>query len=386
MNKNYLFLAAAATILASCAESEKLNNGFNAQENPAVIGFSTYSENATKAIDNENDLEFYHGTFAVYATKKSTTDTSAPTEVVFRGEDDPVDANLKADIITYDETKMAPNNWTYAPYRYWDKQATYNFVAVAPNTSIIKYNMPTNVADGEGTYVTTAAYKLEGQNLQSSTAPAESEIKKGFVGGTGKDTDLMTAGKQTKSGSAPSEVNFIFKHILAKLNISIAKDPTLDNTKVLIKSVEVTGLADQGTYVETSSTTASGWSASASANAANYKLSWANANGIELLKGTGSGENYEPGKALYFIESLIMPQTIETNIEELKINYTIVSGTNAENYVYVLKLDDGTIKVFENFMEGNNYTIKLTVKPNIITFDASTAVWADKTATANTYQ
>ena len=81
-----------------------------------------------------------------------------------------------------------------------------------------------------------------------------------------------------------------------------------------------------------------------------------------------------------------MPQTIETNIEELKINYTIVSGTNAENYVYVLKLDDGTIKVFENFMEGNNYTIKLTVKPNIITFDASTAVWADKTATANTYQ
>ena len=378
MKKSYLMLAAAATILASCAENDKLNNELKSQKNPEVIGFTTYSQNATKA--DVESLELYHGTFAVYATKKSNNDVNAAHEVVFRGE---AVGATPADIITFDANQMAPNNWTYSPYRYWDKQATYNFVAVAPDASIIKYNKPENVADNAGEYVTAnaAGYTLVGQNLQSNDNPAEAEIKIGFVGGTGKDTDLMTAGKETKDGAVSSEVNLIFKHILAKLNISIAKDPTLDNTKVLIRKVEVTGLDDKGTYEETNVTTTSGWTASASG--ATYKLTWANENGKELNKGTGTGDQYQAGKPLYFIESLIMPQSIETNVEKLTIDYTIVSGTNEQNYNYVLKFDDGTDKIFENFMEGNNYTIKLTVKPNVITFDASTAVWADKTATAD---
>ena len=378
MNKNYLILAAAAAMLASCAETEKLNNELRDNQEPTAIAFNTISEKATRST-TEN-LETYHGTFAVYATKKSNNDANAAHEVVFCGE---AVGNTPADIITYDATQMAPNNWTYSPYRYWDKQATYNFVAVAPNASIIKYNMPENVADNAGEYITATAagYTLIGQNLQSSTAPAEAEIKVGFQGGSNQDTDLMTAGKETKNGAVSSEVNLLFKHILAKLNISIAKDPTLDNTSVLIRKVEITGLDDKGTYIGTSSTTTSGWASSASGAA--YKLTWANENGVALNNGTGSGNGYQAGKPLYFIESLIMPQAIETNVEKLTIDYTIVSSGNPQNYNYVLKFDDGTNKIFDSFMDGNNYTIILTVKPNVITFDASTVVWADQNATAD---
>ena len=375
--KKILYFAAAATMMVSCAQSEKLSNVLLDSQEPTVIGFNTISEKATRAA--AESLETYHQTFAVWSTKKSNNDENAAAEYVFSGD------SVK-DIITYDATKQDPNNWTYSPYRYWDKQATFDFVAVAPNSNIIRYNNPTDVANNAGTYVTKsdAGYTLVGQNLQSNTEPADAEIKVGFVGGNG-DTDLMTAGKITRNGAAAiSDVNLEFKHILAKLNIAIAKDPTFDNVKVLIDTVYVLGLDDNGTYIETSSTQSSGWHSAASANAANYKLSWENELGIALPKGEGEGDNYVPGKFLYFIESLVMPQSIETNVEKLTINYSIVSGTVEQNYNYVLKLDDGeNAKVFENFLERNNYTIFLTVRPNVITFDASTDAWVDKTASSN---
>lgn len=383
--KKFLLLAAATAMMVSCAETEKIGNDLVNNGEPAVIGFNTVSEKATRA--NVESLETYHKTFAVWATKKSNNDVNAAPQVVFNG-------NLAADLITFDATKMEPNNWTYSPYRYWDKQATYNFVAVAPNSQIIKFNNDQDVANNEGTYVTAdaAGYTLVGQNLQKNDAPAEAEVKVGFVGGDG-DTDLMTATKVTRNGAAAiADVDFEFKHILAKLNIAIAKDPIYDNVKVLIKDVTVSGLDDNGTYNEGISNQNSSWISAASANAANYKLAWENADGVELLKGTGEGEDYVPGKFLYFVESLVMPQSIEEYTKEndvwvkgeyLTINYTIVSGNNSENYNYVLPLQEGEVKIFENFQERNNYTIFLTVRPNVITFDASTDVWTDKNASSN---
>ena len=378
MKKSYLIIAAVATVLASCAETEKLNNDLRTNNTePRVIGFNTISEKATRAT--VESLETYHGTFSVWSTKKTNNDENASPEVVFCGD------SIR-DLITFDATRQSPNNWTYEPYRYWDKQATYDFVAVAPNANIIRYNNPADVANNAGTYVTTdsTGYTLVGQNLQSNTAPADAEIKVGFKGGNG-DTDLMTAGKITRNGaSAISDVNLEFKHILAKLNIAIAKDPTFDNVKVLIDTVYVLGLDDNGTYIETSSTQASGWHSTASANAANYKLAWTNAQGIELPKGQGEGDDYEPGKFLYFIESLVMPQSIEANVEKLNIKYRIVSGTVEQRYDYILKFDDGeNAKVFESFQDRNNYTIFLTVRPNVITFDATTSVWTDKSNNQN---
>lgn len=368
MRKSFLIIAAAA-MLASCWETEKIGKDIVNDETPSVIGFNTISEKATRATASETDLEYYHNSFNVYSTKTSNNVTDATPEVVF-------DGNLEADLISFDSTRMAPNNWTYSPYRYWDKQATYAFVAVAPNSKIVKYSKSENVADNAGTFVTTNAtgYTLVGQNLQTSDAPADAEIRKGFTGANGGDTDIMTSGKITRNGANPAEdVNLEFHHILAKLNIAIAKDPTFDNVKVIIRKVQVVGLDDNGTYYEGTSDTESAWTSSKVNN--DYKLLWENANGIELPGSTDEAN----GKKLYFIESLIMPQSIEQNVEKLIIDYTIVTETREEKYNYELKFDDGqNNKVFENFRERNNYTVSLTVRPNIITFDASATLWVDQ--------
>ena len=370
MKKKFLILAAAATMMVSCMETEKLNDDLRIADVPRAIGFNTISEKATRATIE--DLEDYHTTFAVWSTKKSNNDENATPEVVFCGD------SVK-DIISYDANRMAPNHWTYSPYRYWDKQATYSFVAVAPNANVVRYNTPNNVADNSGTFVTVNAYTLIGQNLQTSDAPATAEKKIGFTGGDNKDTDLMTSKKVTRNvgNTAFSDVSMEFKHILAKLNISIAKDPTFDNVKVVIDSVKVTGLDDTGVYFEKTNDAPNSWTSSL-VNA-NYRLLWKSVDGIELPESTTQGTKHIINP-LYFIESLVMPQSIEKEVEKVIVDYKIVSGNNIEKYNYVLCLHDSVDnKVFDNFMEKNNYTLKLTVKPNVITFDAGTEVWTNKT-------
>lgn len=368
--KKFLYFVAATAMMVSCAESEKIGNDLYEDAAPRVIGFNTVSEKATRA--NVENLELYHPSFAVWATKKSMNDSLAAPQIVFNGDS-------IADIIKYDSTKMDPNHWTYNPYRYWDRQADYRFIAVAPNSNIIRYNKPDDVDNGAGTFMTADTvngYTLVGQNLQTSDAPAEAEIKIGFDGANGHDTDIMTSGKIARKGSAPvADVDLSFKHILAKLNVSIAKDPFYDNVKVVIKNVKVTGLDDNGKYYEGTSDNSSSWKSSLKNQ--NYVLSWSKSNGYELPN-SEVVNNKNVAKPLYFIESLVMPQTIEQEAEKVVVDYTIVTETREEDFNYVLPLQDSIgYKVFDKFQEKNNYTLKLTIKPNVITFDASSTVWDD---------
>ena len=165
MRKSYFVLiAAVATTLASCSNDLFLDDNQDAQ---APIGFASYSQNLTKAT--ASDLEYYHNTFVVYGSKKSTIDNEI--SQVFDGG--------VTSLVTFNEGASAPNEWTYSPYRFWDKQANYNFIAVAPNANIIKYDWNayasplTEVGTTANDFVTVAGgYTLKGQNLQkNSTRP-----------------------------------------------------------------------------------------------------------------------------------------------------------------------------------------------------------------------
>ena len=274
MRKSYFILAAAATILASCAENGKITNDLRSDENKAVIGFSSYSEKATRGVNDNTDLEYYHNTFVVYGSKKSTND-DAISEVF--------DGGTTA-LLTYSDGATTPNDWTYSPYRYWDKQANYKFIAVAPNASIVKYNWDAKattlveVGTDANDFVSAADYTLTGQNLQATATSAE--INKGFVGGDDKDTDIMTSALVSEAGATHNaNVNLVFKHILAKLNVTVAKAKLLNNADVYVKSIEIKGLKDKGTNYDESAYTEddpattdivdpkSGWTASYSDDA-----------------------------------------------------------------------------------------------------------------------
>lgn len=401
MRKSYLFIAVAGTILASCAENSKITNDLRNDETKTVIGFSSYSEKATRGdASNEANLEYYHGTFTVYGSKKSTNDNTI--SEVFDGG--------ATSLLTYSNNATTPNDWTYSPYRYWDKQANYNFIAVAPNANIVKYDWNAQAAtlvevgtDANDFVTVDGGYTLVGQNLQKTATSAE--IKKGFVGGDGKDIDIMTSEKVSHNAGNTNTVNLDFKHILAKLNVSVAKAFVLNDDEVYIKSIEIKGFNDKGTYDESTyfpgkaavaaDPTAeppveaqaaipavSGWTASASANVANYILKYNYAEdenkqdgqaGIKLADATSETATVPT----YFVESLVMPQTVADDIATLTIKYQIVTGTGANAHAEDFTRTFDMYDAFTSYLDRHNYTLKLTIEPQIIKFDATAATWDD---------
>ena len=110
MNKKFLFVAAAATMMVACVETEKIGNDLYDNGAPAVIGFNTVSEKATRA--NIENLETYHTTFAVWSTKKSNNDVNAAPEIVFNGD------SIR-DIITFVAGASDPNRLKAANQVRW---------------------------------------------------------------------------------------------------------------------------------------------------------------------------------------------------------------------------------------------------------------------------
>ena len=382
MKKSYLILAAVAGLLASCSNEVLVDEQATSNAAPQAIGFTNYSLNATRGdAAVKTNLEYYHNTFAVYGTKQSNADAT-DIQYVFGGKATAVGVQDGV-LCTYQGATPDAilGDWKYDNPRYWDKQATYDFIAYAPVSAAnpLRYSYAAakaQVGDAGNDFVTTSAYVLTGTNLQATAT--EAEIVKGFTVENGKDLDLMTSASNAQNGSGhDTYVNLVFKHILAKLNVTFAKAAVLDNSTVTINSVTIKGLNDKGTYAEstyvydtttTPATMTSGWTASV--NDANYALSYT---GSQVL-------NASTGNPFFFIESLVMPQTIPATTVELTAKYTITTGTYSEDYTYKFDLAGA----FDRFFDRFNYFLKFTIAPDVIKFDATVTEWADQTAVNKT--
>ena len=393
MRTSYLTLiAAAAMIMAACSKNEMLQT-INPEAEPSVIGFSTFSEKATKTDPTNNDLEFYHHSFMVFGTKKSTIVEETPQNVFG---DVPTATALTVDgtECTYVDGTTNPlfytTNWKYTDPRYWDKNAKYNFIAYAPATAPIKYTYSAvyaHVAAGAYDLTIDNAYTLVGQNIQEAT-PAQSEILTGFTGAAGKDMDMMISAPQTDINGATQSgtpLDLSFYHILAKLNVAFAKSATMDDADVYIKTVKIENLKNSGKYKHSnyngeSNPKVNGWydvdySATPSTYVLYYNKDYATNNAKYELP------DYVAEKYTYLLESIVMPQALAAN-SYVTIIYEINKGNHSETYTYKTKLEE----VFANFNDRYNYTLKFNIAPDVITFDANTAAWAtdaNSTSTIN---
>ena len=375
MNKNFLFLAAAATVLASCAQTEKINNDLQDTTEPKVIGFSSFSEKATKGDNGDSDnilnLEYFHNTFAVYATKEHSI--THDKEYVFGTSAETTSGTKDGTACTYTGNNNASfygSNWGYTDLRYWDRQSSYKFIAYAPvqdsNPLRYKYNAAgAEVGDAGNDFVATDYY-LTGKNLQANATNAA--INKGF-NVNDEDLDLMTSAVQSQLGTVHTSVQLTFKHILSKINVIIGKSETLDNEDVKIEEVTITKLIDKGSYAESNyNGVSSGWTPAATNHDANYVLKYEWSDGEPYLPDTDGADTYKVNP-LYFIESLVIPQPI-SNDSKVTIKYKIGSQPST---TYVLDLDEA----FTEFFDRYNYNLIFTIGPSVITFDASAYGWAD---------
>lgn len=398
MRKSFYILAAAATMLVSCAQTEKINNDLRTNES-AAIGFTSYAEKATRGdMGNAANLEFYHGTFAVYSSKKNADNT---VQYAFGGI--PTAAGIQDGVTcTYQESPDAVlGDWKYDFPRFWDKQASYNFIAYAPalagNPIRYSYNADNAEvgADGNDFCFSNGSFVLTGTNLQVNAGTTE--INKGFTGLNGKDMDIMTSNNLSGNDKSVSIngatrnagdfVNLTFKHILSKLVVTVNKAQSLYGYNVTIKGIQITGLKDKATaysekiYTEGDPNAdpvvypASGWTVSETNDDDNYTIVYDGAEQL-LNDGTITNSVWTAGAPYYFIESLIIPQTLtSSNDIKLAIQYNITKDSYNDDRAD--EIDLKTIAQFSRLLDRHKYILNIVVGPEAIKFDATATGWAD---------
>jgi len=394
MKKNFIILAASALVFAACSNSDLRND---IQGELIEIGFSTFNEKITRAgaensgIEAKHSLNTHHTTFKVWGYK---TVSGTPSSVF--GEDG-----------TGTQVNWVPANsaWEYSPLRFWDKSATnYKFYAAAPASESWTY---------ANDKISLASFSVDGSTIAAS-ATINADANFG-------PKDIMISEDVTveSAGYTATKVQLNFIHLLTRLNIGVNKSATLNNYYVKLKSIKVFNMVDGGDFSEATAAVQSGSIARWSAN---NSVSTASTNGYGYETDTEVKTNFN-----YVYQSLFIPQQVDyvadiplngnslgaSSKPYLKISYELYSGTKYEqseidgaqenddaygkttddfktstlalvdSYTYAYNLADlfnGTSSS-DNvaFNEGWMNTLKITIEPVAINFDADVYEWKPTT-------
>ena len=364
-------IAVAAIAMVSCAQDDQLKGSIE-ESKLEEICFKSFSEKATRGnVDDKNNLEFYHQTFTVYGTKKNDIDEKV-TKVFDR-------INC-----TYSSGDAVYGDWTYNTPRYWDKQAAYRFRAFAPAGAEMLFEYADS-DDGfelkNGNF--TLNYTLVGTNV--ATMKYGTERVNGFSETASGDIDIMTSNTEEPHGSLKQTVNLQFKHILSKLNVAVAKSKALASADVTVNYVKISGLKNSGSYSEASSDPVQ-----PTASGAATKSGWSNQASSDsyILKSNASGDIDEYycdvnvkdiNDYKFFIESIVMPQDIASGDATVEINYTTTTTDEKGNKyaeTFTSSFDMNSQAKIQDFAGRCNYTLKITIDPEIIQFDATVYEWA----------
>lgn len=372
MKKNYLMMAMAAAMLASCAQTGVIED-VDFEETPQAIGFNTFADKQVRATENSDVdytwiMENHHETFHVWGYKNTAAD--------------PVFANV--------EVSHSGSAWEYTGIRFWDKAATdYYFYACAPVASFAFSGTQEN---GKFTVGSTGSdYVVNAVNISPKTSIDPQASWKGE-----SENDLMIAAPCHLSGASlttayTSGVQLNFIHILSRLNIVINKKVS-DDYNIVVNKITVGNMLYKGTFDEGTASidntvgVNNRWTKTADKTTYEYPIEYS-------VPATTGQDNY-------VIEALIMPQTTEVEtvaldgtgtIEDayIKIEYTLTQGGNAEKFEAFYNLAaifgvTGTNKLA--FNEGWQNTLNITLSPAAITFKANVALWdesANKDLTVN---
>lgn len=350
MKKNYLFLAAAATMFTACVQNDLVSE--IPEATPQAISFETFANKQTRAENSSETevlgLEQHHENFKVWGYKDVLT-----TDYVFNG----VTVTLNG------------GAWKYSPLKYWDKAAdTYEFYAAAPVDAKWVLNENTNAQDDD--YFTYANLELTG-STHASTSFVES-----FKTVAG-DCDLMIASAEKVGETDILNANTVqldFNHILSRLNITVKKDDDIASETVVLTSIKVKGLVNIASFDE---------SKEAVTSASKTTARWTKTTNTYDITGNALAE--VTSSKQYVLQSLVIPQDAEyegidrngTDIETkpyLYIEYTI--GGEPFNATY--NLADAFKEASKvAFNEGWQNTLNITLNASSIVFDANTYKWED---------
>ena len=376
-------LAATAALFAACAETDLVNE-VNVVAEPQAIGFETFANKATRAegdaagTTTTTALEFHHKSFNVWASKKLTNENYAD---VYGGK-------TTLGIVTYDAADATiETDWKASPLKFWDKAAlNYYFYAAAPTDAEWSLTSTEGIGD-DNTVGTNGKFKLTGFTLAGTNlATATSDEPVGTWINKQGDKDLMVAEPVTFNDitnytkADPDPVSFTFRHILSKLNIQVKGiDLTDYDAKIYLNALDVVGLNNVADYTE--STEDCDWS------------NWEKTVNPLTLKGGWNGTSLElPNGYVYTHEYLVIPQTVDytawmnqgtaPNVPYIYIDYNVTTTENSETFTENFKSYYGLADIFGNaalnFAEGGQYTLSVSIAPDVIEFNTTETPWTEQ--------
>lgn len=372
MKRNYVMMAMAAAMLASCAQTGLVEE--IAEEPQKAIGFSTFVDKATRA--NSTSLDHFYKTFNVYGWK--SIDGGTNWQNVFDNVTNEYFYTNTSGTEIYkssspsSEWSFTTESWYYEGVRYWDKLATnYQFCAYTPTIASSDV-----IATSEGVIkIGTNANPItvDGKNLQAS--PTEALIYTGF------NCDYMTAVSTIKN----TEVNLNFTHELAKLNVKVNKDNDYSSNQPLyVTKLEILNLKNKGYFVRNvTPSPLKTWTVSTPSTEGTFAMGSGNRN--LAYPDTDDGK--------FVIEQLLLPQNIERVItdplenvvqsssefiDKACVHITYVIGNEQFDGYYALNniFDKNADYTFEG---GKEYTLTITIGPDPIHFTPSVTEWTADT-------
>lgn len=413
--RKYLIYTAAALFFVGCTSDELRSN---LQEEQIEIGFSTITNKQTRAENSSaainGNLEAYNTTFKVWGYK------------VVNGTETPVLGAVEGANNTYtypgqlvehkdgdaNATPAVTEGWYYTPVRFWDKSATvYKFYAASPSRDDWSW-------DTSNKKVSIADFSITGYNSVTGT-PATAIVTNKVLTAALTTEDLMiTTDIEDYKNYTNTPVNLSFNHILSRLNIGVRKATILDDYTVYLKSVKVFNMKSNGSFNESLATgttlsagTVARWTAATTPATFTSGVGYENASGLEITSTATTENTYYQ----YVYEGLAIPQSVAYNktvlvnedVTELAADsYLYLNGSNAtttsapyivieyeigktennvytkhDSYKYYYNLADvfnADAETAVEFCEGWQNTLKITLAPAAINFDADVYEWATK--------
>ncbi|MDE5744412.1 MAG: fimbrillin family protein [Paramuribaculum sp.] len=200
---------AILTALTGCSSTDVIDDV--KKSDTARIGFSTYMNKNSRAMDNTNFANFF-----VYGTY--TVGTSSQPVQVFMGDR---------------VTKGSTGAWTYTNDRYWNPQGSYDFYAYscenAPLTVAISGHPGMN-----GRYLNLLDFMVTADHCTHDLvyAYALNESRQAHVDGT-----------------VSQPVSLAFKHILTRLKFTFKSEIPGDNYTVKISNVKVVNYYNSANFL-----------------------------------------------------------------------------------------------------------------------------------------
>lgn len=338
MKKNYLFLAAAATMFTACVQSDLVSEIPEAA--PQAIDFDAFANKTTRAeivgVEGLKTAKFKVWGYKAPRTTGGTSTDWTKQQTVF-GENGT-------------NVEFSEQMWKPTDTKYWDKMSNYNFYAAAPAepTDGATYSI---VDDMDAANGTAGFITISGATSGKSAASNDFLIVRGGSGTIGGYYD-----------GTHSAVALNFHHTMAKLTFKLVAGIDEDIT---VTSLTMTGW-DKGVGEFTQKNNAT----PTSLDDEEWEISTTDPGSAVLIGTTATDKSVEISKSKIVTlqdEYIMVPQTIAAEGLTFTLNYEIAGET------YTAQV--GKLAAKQVWGTDSHTTYTITVGPAEINFSVSVCDW-----------